>query len=106
MTARLPALPEVRQILNSTISPAADVLGVQVKQASRAAVNATANVNNAGLQVLARGLEATVGGINQAQLQVCVCVCVNGLLDMSPTPSSACRALAALVWQYCESRLV
>lgn len=70
MAGNLPPLDEVRGLVNETLAPAADAFGASLRQATRAAIDTTANVNRQGLQVMATGLEAVIGGVNAAQLQV------------------------------------
>jgi hypothetical protein len=78
MAGNLPPLAEVRGLVNETLVPAADAFGASLRQATRAAIDTTANVNRQGLQVMANGLEAVISGVNAAQLQVCIsCVACN-----------------------------
>lgn len=70
LTAQLPKLPEIRDVVNKTLLPRLEGLGVIVKQASDAALQATAAANQGGLQTLAGLLNGLVNVLVQGQLQV------------------------------------
>lgn len=70
LTSNLPNLPEIRQLVNNTLTPPLEALGFITRQAGQVAIAATTNINQGALTGLAGILQQLVTLLNQGQLQV------------------------------------